>query len=275
VPTPAAAGEVPELAVDHRRVDDQPGLQPLVVRLAGEQAGLDVVAAEVDQPDAGRPHPVDQGGEVAVTLGDRLVQRHRHAPLVQPPPELVGDAPAERGPVVDDRDLLGQALVDHVVRGDAALRVVAAADAEDVLEALFGEPRVGRSGVDHQHAALVVDPRGRDRGARAEVAGDEDDPLPGQLLGDPHGLLGVAGVVGDQEPEALAVDAAPLVDVADRHLGAAGHLLAEGGVLLGHGGDAHRAGDGDRDLGPRGEGRNRRRERGGEEDGPDPHGAAP
>ena len=58
---PAAAGEVPELAVDHRRVDQQPGRQALVVRLAGEQAGLDVVAAEVDQPDAGLPHPVDQG----------------------------------------------------------------------------------------------------------------------------------------------------------------------------------------------------------------------
>jgi hypothetical protein len=76
------------------------------------------------------------------------------------------------------------------------------------------------------------------------VAGDEDDLVVDELVGDGHGLLRVAGVVADLEDELLAVDAALGVDVLHRHLGAALHLLAEDGVLAGHraGGRDHHVG---------------------------------
>ena len=66
------------------------------------------------------------------------------------------------------------------------------------------------------------------------MAGDERDAAAGELVGDGHGLLRIAGVVADLEDQLLAVDAAGGVDVLDRLLGAGLHLLAEGRVLAGH-----------------------------------------
>ena len=67
------------------------------------------------------------------------------------------------------------------------------------------------------------------------------------LVGDRDRLLRIAGVVADLEHQLLAEHAALGVDVLDRHLGAALHLLAESGVLTGH-----RTGGGDHDVGLRG-----------------------
>src|SRR4051794_3947690 len=67
---------------------------------------------------------------------------------------------------------------------------------------------------------LPNDQRGGDRGAGAEVPVDEGRPLPGELLGALHRQLRVTGIVGGQEGELLAVDAALGVDVPHRHVGA-------------------------------------------------------
>ena len=88
------------------------------------------------------------------------------------------------------------------------------------------------------------------------MAGDEDDALGDEDVGDGDRLLGIALVVADAEGEVLARDAALGVDVLDRLLGAALHLLAEGRIFA-----RHRAGRGDVDVGGLG-GRNA--ERGGE-----------
>ena len=104
----------------------------------------------------------------------------------------------------------------------------------------------------------MVDPRGRDRGARTIVPINEDDPLPRELIRDLHRHLRVAaGVVGDHESELLAVDVAALIDVTHRQLGAAPQLLTERRVLRGHRGDAQRAGNGDPDFSPRNTGSDR------------------
>jgi hypothetical protein len=65
------------------------------------------------------------------------------------------------------------------------------------------------------------------------MAIDEFDVVVGHLVGDVEGLLGVAGVVADRELELAAQHPALGVDILHRHLGAALHLLAEGGVLPG------------------------------------------
>ena len=90
------------------------------------------------------------------------------------------------------------------------------------------------------------------------MAGDEDDVLADEPVGDGDGLFWIAGVIADLEPELLAENAAGGVDVRHRHLGAALHLFAEGGVLAGH-----RTGDGDDDFrlglgGGKGQARQRR-----------------
>jgi hypothetical protein len=74
------------------------------------------------------------------------------------------------------------------------------------------------------------------------MPGYECDPGVDHLVGHRDRLLGIAGVVADLEHQLLAEDAAGLVEVLDRHLGATLHLLAEGGILAGHGpgrGDHH------------------------------------
>ena len=94
------------------------------------------------------------------------------------------------------------------------------------------------------------------------MPGDEDGAVADQLAGQRHRLIGFAEVVADDQLDPLAEDAAPGVEILDRHLGGTLVLLAEPSV-----GAGHRAGDGDPDLGlaaraheaPRS--RSRRRER--------------
>ena len=94
------------------------------------------------------------------------------------------------------------------------------------------------------------------------MSGDQLDALPGDLVGDCHRLLRIAGVVADFQHQLLAEHAAGLVDVGDRLLGARLELRAEGGVLAGH-----RPDDGDRYIGARRGGRPRREGGGGNEHG--------
>jgi hypothetical protein len=135
---------------------------------------------------------------------------------------------------VQDGDLLAAVGIGQEVAGDDALLVVAAADAKHVVLAFLGQLRVGGGRRDLQHALLLVDLGGRDRGARAEVPGHEGDSLRHELVGDRHGLLRIAGVVADAEHQLFAQDAAGRVEVGHGHFRAAPHLLAEGGVLSGH-----------------------------------------
>ena len=76
------------------------------------------------------------------------------------------------------------------------------------------------------------------------MAGHEDHSGTGELVGDRHGLLRVAGVVAHFQLDLLAQDTAGGIQVGDSLIGASLHLLTESGVLAGHG-----AGDRDDDIG--------------------------
>ncbi len=80
------------------------------------------------------------------------------------------------------------------------------------------------------------------------MPGDEHHAADREFIGDGDRLLGIASVVADLQHEFFPEHAAFRVDVGDRLVGAAPHLLADGGVRAGD-----RAGHRDLDvLGPRG-----------------------
>ena len=76
------------------------------------------------------------------------------------------------------------------------------------------------------------------------MPGDKDDLLAGDLVRRRDGLLGIAGIVGDLEHELVAEHPAFGVDVGDRHLGTALHLLAKDRIRAGD-----RPDNGDFDVG--------------------------
>ena len=132
---------------------------------------------------------------------------------------------------MNDRDILALVVIGEILAGDRALRVVASADAEDIVPALLrgvvGQGRVGRGRGDLQHPGLVIDRRGRYRRRRAVMPIDEHGPLADHVVRRRDRLFRIARVVGDFEGELLAENAALRVDVLDRHAGAARHLLAD------------------------------------------------
>ena len=72
------------------------------------------------------------------------------------------------------------------------------------------------------------------------MADDELDPIADELIGDRNSLLRIGNVVALLKGDLLAKDAAGLVDVLDRLLGAVHELCAKSRVRPGdRAGDAH------------------------------------
>src|SRR5690606_4162622 len=138
---------------------------------------------------------------------------------------------------------LGLDLVGNEVAGGRALQVVQADGAEDQLIAARGDVRAGGRGGDHQDAFVLVDVRGRLGGAGTQVADHEGNAIVDDLVGDRHGLLGIAGVVIDHAFELGTVHAAGLVDLLDGHARANELHFA---IL--RDGTRHRSGEGDPDV---------------------------
>jgi hypothetical protein len=164
--------------------------------------------------------------------------------------EHLGGALAVGGAVVDHRDLLGLQVFHREVGDGHAHVVVARQDAKDVVVALPGEGRVG-GGRHVGQARAAVDGRGRNGGARIEVAQHALHAHVGQLVGHHHRLLGVGLVVFGLQHELdllAADDEALLVEVFDREPRAVVVVLAPVGGAAGE-----RAGvaDGDGLLGLR------------------------
>ncbi len=148
---------------------------------------------------------------------------------------------------MDDRNALADEIIENVLGGNGTLVIVAPADAEDVVPALFesiiGEVRIGRSRADLEDTAFVVNRRGGDRRRRAIVADNQRHFLGRQLIGNGHRLARIAGVVAHLQHQLAAKHAAGGVDVFHGLFGAAAQLIPIGGVLAGHGTD-----HGDRDI---------------------------
>ena len=108
---------------------------------------------------------------------------------------------------------------------------------------LFGQRRVRRRRAHHQHVVVGVDVRRGDRRARAGVAGDELDLLADDEIGHRDRLLGIAGVVLDDDLDLAALDAAGFVDRSRGGFPAAFLLFADRRDRT-----RHRTDDGDRDV---------------------------
>jgi hypothetical protein len=102
---------------------------------------------------------------------------------------------------MDDRDLLAFVVVGKILAGDRTLRVVASADAEDIVPAflggIVGQGRIGRGRCYLQYARLVIDGRRRYRCRRAIMAINEYDPLADHIVRRRDRLLRVACVISD------------------------------------------------------------------------------
>ena len=196
-------------------------------------------AAPVDEVGARRLQLRHDGRIVLLAGVHALVEHRLHAVLGERIHGGVGETLPVGGLVMKDGDLLALHVVGDVLGRNGALLVVAAAGAEHVPLASFGQLRIGGRRGDHQHVVVEVDVRGRDRHARVEVADHPLDAVADELVGDRHALLGIGNVVADLEGDLLAQNAALGVDVFHRLLGALLQLRPEGRVGAGDGtGDA-------------------------------------
>ena len=143
---------------------------------------------------------------------------------------LFGKARAVCGLVVDDGDLLGAERGDGFLADHASLLHVVGHDPERGLESLQRVLRIGGRRRDLRNAGVAIELRGRNRGARIQMADHAGDLGIDQLLRHGRALLGIRLVVfRDQlELDLLAVDDHVLgVGVIDRHAGTVLIILAQ------------------------------------------------
>ena len=249
---PSAAGscELAHLVRARAVAEAEHALDAELARLLDHRAAGGVHAAVEDRVRRLALHLGEDRLEVGRLVGGLLARHDLHARSLQRLLDFVGEALAVGGGVVGDGDLL-DLHVGEVLRDGGTLLVVAADGAEDRLEALLGELRVGRRARDHRDAGLVVDRRRGDRDTRVEVARNARDLGVDHLLRDgrAHLRIGLVVLAHELELDRLA---------ADLHL--AGGVLVDGQagavlVVLAEVGDAagQRAGvadlDGDDFLG--------------------------
>jgi hypothetical protein len=135
---------------------------------------------------------------------------------------------------MDDRYLFALVMLRDEITSDSTLLIVAAADAEDVAFPLFSQLRVGRTGRDLNHLLLGIDIRGRNRRAGAEMPGNQLHSFARHLIGNRHGLLGIASVVADFADQLLTQNAAGSVEIGHRLLETGPHLGTKCGIRARH-----------------------------------------
>ena len=194
-------------------------IQALFLRLTQQQAQLWVIAAVVDEVDILLLELGDHRGEVLVASVDALEQANLDAFLLQGFLDRGRDPFAVLLLVVDDGNIFRLDGIGDEVTGGRALQAVQTDGAEDQLVATRGDVRAGRRCGNHQNAFVFIDIGRRLGGAGAEVTYNEADLVVNDLVGNRHGLLGVAGVVINDTFKLLTVDATFLVDLFDGHLG--------------------------------------------------------
>ena len=183
-------------------------------------------AAPIDDVGARLLDPGDDRRIVLLALVDAFIKHFIQAERIEALFGFVGETLAIGRLVVEDGDLL-RPLAAEKFRGDGALLIVAAAGAEDRLDAAFGDFRIGRTGRDLDDVVLGVDVRGRHGDAGIEMADDEGDLIADEFIGDRDALLWIGGVVADFDADLLAENAARRVDVGDGLFRAHADLRAE------------------------------------------------
>jgi hypothetical protein len=209
-----------------------------------------VITSEEEDADAFRGKARDERREVrllgAVGLEDLLALGGH----VEGAPGRLGERRAIGRAVMDDGDLRVPIFFGEEGAGERPLAIVAAGEAEDAgAGTAIRVFSVARAGRDLDDAGLVIDGRGEDRSAGAEMPDHQLDLAADHLVGDRLAELAVAAVVGGLEHEAFAEKPARGIDVVDGRLSARDHLGAENRKVA-----RHRPGNTDGDLGRGGEG---------------------
>src|SRR5690606_13008425 len=153
------------------------------------------------------------GGIVAVAGVDAFEQDDLDAGLFEIGLDSRGNALAVRLLIVEHGHGLGLDLLGDEFRGGGTLLVVAADGAEDHVVVLAVGHRGrggGRGGRDH--ACVVGDGRGGDRGTGAHVAHDVVDLFIDDAVGHDRTLLGLATVIDHDGFELVAQHATTSID---------------------------------------------------------------
>src|SRR5882762_8948551 len=179
-----------------------------------------MVATDVDQIDVVTLQARYDGGKILVALVVGLKHLFGDASLVERLFGLVGKAFAVAGLVIEDRDVLVLVVLRDVCAGNAALLIVAAANACHVPEAPVSELGGGGSGCNLQHVAVGIGFGGRNRRRRAVMTRNERDLGAGEFFRDRARLLGIAGIVADFQLQLLAEHAACGIEVGHGLFGA-------------------------------------------------------
>src|SRR5690606_2174444 len=146
-----------------------------LLELAQHGAGDRVHPAEEDELGALALDRREDGVEVGGLVVGELPPDDRRAGGLGGLAELVGDALAVGGAIVDDGDLLDLQFVHGIAPERAAELAVVGHDTEGGVVALLRVLGIGRRGRDLRDARVVVDTRRRDRGSRVQVADHADD----------------------------------------------------------------------------------------------------
>ena len=240
-------GDLPEFRRGDRVGHDELEFEALLGGLTQDQAGLGVVAAEIDHVGLHFLQLGDKRRIVLFACIDAFVEDFLEAVLVHRLADGVGDALAVGALVIENDDVLAGIFLGDPRADEGALLIVARVKTHDRGPALgrgvVGHDGVGRGRAHHQRAALGIDGGGRNARTGTGVAVDEHDAVAEDAVGDRHGLLRIALIVLDVEFDLLAHDAALGVDGVRGSLRALLELVADGRELA-----RHRPRDGERDV---------------------------
>ncbi len=150
--------------------------------------------------------------------------------------KYLGDALSIGGAVIDHGDSLEVQGVRRVLRQSGADGVIIGQHAEEGLETLLRDFRIGGGRCDLRDAGPVVDARGRIGAARVQMADDAVDLFVDELLRHHRGLLGVGLIVLSvvRPQHRFAVDLGVLgIEGLDREDHAVDRVLPIGGLRPG------------------------------------------
>lgn len=195
------AGQGDEVGRAAAVAGEELGLQPQFLHLLGHGAALGIHAAVEDQVRLLRLDLGQDGLEVGGLVIGVLAGHHLEAGSFGGLLELVGQALAVSGTVVDDGNALGRQGLGGELGQGLALLLVVGHDAEGGGKALLGVGGVGGGAGNLGNAGIEINLGGRDGGAGVEVADDAVNLGVDELLGHGGALLGVGLVVVGNEFE--------------------------------------------------------------------------
>ncbi|CAM2159795.1 hypothetical protein PT2222_60209 [Paraburkholderia tropica] len=223
-------GELQEGLADEPARAQQRRLNMQLTHAAHERRGFHVDAAEEHQIRALALDFREHAAEVDGLVGHILMIDHGAAVGLHALDELIREASAERGLIVDHGDALRLERLHGVSAGVGAAVVVVAHDAKRGVEALQRVLMARGSRRDLRDAGVVIDARGRHAATGVPVADHANHMTLDELLRDRHSRTRIGLIVGAHElvDHGLAAERGMLrVGVVDGELRAVFQILAD------------------------------------------------